>query len=491
MKYFFALLFLLCVLNARGQYYSPFRPGVLAQYSTTAGDTVRTVQLKRQATAGYLGLDSLYDFVPRPRAVAASCGYYRYGNSPLGEALGINNPGTRRAEYWLFGDFDQPTNSYDYLLVLKPYAPLNQPWNAVNLETARVVARTVQPVLGVPDSVVVIAFSGGQQLRLSKFHGLVDGPALACFFGNGPVRRLVLSALPGQRLGQPLLGAMAVYDFQPGNRFVYQYSRVSFPGNPNSPPNLNYLFADSILSRVDSPTRDTVTYRVATYSQLGNTTTVGSVRYTARGTLPGTGPSQRFARTPGPRSGVLLFDGVRSTVYAGNRIVQRTLELDFCRPTPNDTFYLSRPNPDFKVGADYATGLGRVRAYEDNFFAATTSVTLVGYRKGTETWGQLPHMVYGPLAAAGHRPARTTTAFPNPFGAALTVSFQVNRPQAVGLALHDALGRVVLESADVPLPAGTRQLSLATASLPAGVYTLHLRFGEDGRTEVLKVLKAE
>jgi hypothetical protein len=69
------------------------------------------------------------------------------------------------------------------------------------------------------------------------------------------------------------------------------------------------------------------------------------------------------------------------------------------------------------------------------------------------------------------------------------VTFTLARPQPVGVVLRDALGRVVLERAATMYLAGSQQLLLAATGLPAGSYTAHLHFGQEARTEVLKVLK--
>ena len=143
---------------------------------------------------------------------------------------------------------------------------------------------------------------------------------------------------------------------------------------------------------------------------------------------------------------------------------------------------------DFGHHAWTAAGLGLVREEFLSFTVTTTE--LLGYRKGAESWGQLTTFAQL-LPARASRPAGTTAAFPNPFADELTVAFELSGPQAVALTLRDALGREVLTRAAMPLPAGSQHLSLPTAVLPEGVYTLHLRFATDGRTEVLRVLKAQ
>jgi hypothetical protein len=135
-----------------------------------------------------------------------------------------------------------------------------------------------------------------------------------------------------------------------------------------------------------------------------------------------------------------------------------------------------------------APGLGEVRDFRPNF--TTTNTRLIGYRKGTETWGQLTTFAQL-LPTALARPAATTAAFPSPFGAELSVTFQVARPQPVALELRDALGRLVRTRPLAPQAAGNGTVSLATAGLPTGFYTAHLLLPEERRTEVLKVLKAD
>jgi len=501
MKNSYWLFFLLFAFTARAQNFSPFHPGALMQYTAAAGDSVRLLRLERRGATGFPGQDSLYRFAERaivargtsPTAVFFGCWPRRGGSGPFGETLLVSRSGTMQAEYTLLGSYNAAQYSYDFELLLKPRAPLNQAWmtNSWGV-TARVTSRTVAPVLGVPDSVVTIAFSGGQQLTLSKAHGLVESPVLAYFSAAGAPRRQVLTALPSARLGQVKLGALAVYDFQPGDRFVYSYESYVNNSPPSPVPvRTTYLFADSILSRTTSRTGDTLTYRVLTCSQRGSgTSTVATVRYTlASG--PGTRSSQQYLRRISPFgsgnfSGTMLYDAAQGP-YPTNRAVQRVFYNTVC----TDTSKYAGPNIDLYAGASYATGLGCVNDFVYDHFGGPTSTTLVGYRKVTETWGQLPRLLCSPLATAAGRTAATTAAFPNPFGAELAVTFTLAYSQGVAFTLRDGLGRVVLARLAAPLPAGAQQVALPVAGLPAGIYSLHLRFGGEGRTEVLRVLKAK
>jgi hypothetical protein len=499
MKHVYWLPLLLLAFTAQGQNFSPFHPGAMMQYSAAAGDSVRLLRLERRGAVGLPGQDSVYEFenraaVPQgfgPTVPFFGCRARRGGSGPFGEALRITRSGTMQAEYTLQGNYNPSRYSYTFELLLKPRAPLNQVWAANSRgTTARVTGRTVIPVLGVPDSVVTIAFSNGQQMTLSKRYGLVESPVLAYFFTVGAApRRQVLTALPGAGLDQAKLGARAIYDFQPGDRFVYSYDTYD-SSIPSGPVRTNYLFADSILSRTTSRTGDTLTYRVLTCSQRGNgTSTVATVRYTSA-SGPGSRTSQQYVRriTPfgyDPRSGMMIYDAAQGT-YATSRAVQRVFLGGVCP----DTSKYEGPNIDLYMSASFATGLGCVYNLNYDHFGPIVSTTLVGYRKGTETWGQLPRLVCRPLATAPSRPAATTAAFPNPFGAELSVSFTLAHAQAVALTLHDGLGRVVLVRPAASLPGGAQQVLLPTADLPAGVYSLHLQFLGEARTEVLRVAKA-
>jgi hypothetical protein len=82
-----------------------------------------------------------------------------------------------------------------------------------------------------------------------------------------------------------------------------------------------------------------------------------------------------------------------------------------------------------------------------------------------------------PLAAAPALAAAEVTVFPSPAHAACTVLVPaVAGASTVQVELRNTLGQVVRQQAAV-LPATGARVWLATAGLPAGVYTLHLQAG--------------
>lgn len=496
MKHISTLIFALAIglgaATVRAQNYRPFRFGLTYQLnaSGTAGDTVHLLRLaSRQAQ----GTDSLFSFEPRVgrgRALpnTGGCGSYMLRTDNLFGAAVRLRPGD---EYVL-------TSTTGRTFTLRPRAPLGQAWAATTAGlTARVTARTLGMVLGQADSLATITLSDGAVLVLSKRLGWVSGPALGRYLNARlPQAALVLTALPELRLGTNQLGAFAAHDFQPGDVFLRRTTSIYFLA-PGAPCISRLWTRDSIISRTLSANGDTLRYqqqsRTLTRNCFGpallsapTVQTLRITRATDRLNQP-TGFWEPFVGTS-ISVGQVHLPAWRTTSY-NHRLVQRHLDYAQCATTADSASLRDMEQMDFGHHVWTAAGLGQTRQELLNYFSADTTV-LIGYRKGTETWGQL--MPFGVLLAArDSRPAATTAAFPNPFGAELTVSFTLTSPQPVALTLRDALGRAVQASAATPQPAGARQLSLATAGLPVGVYSLHLHFAGENRTEVLRVLKTE
>ncbi|MBF9141551.1 hypothetical protein [Hymenobacter properus] len=504
MKNAYWLLILLFSITARGQNFRPFRPGASYEFSQVGSDTLYSLRLERAGVSG--GTDSAYFFNSRVgpnlgASYVANCRNCRYSDNLFGGYLEVRSAGTAQEEYRLiFGDY--ANMQYFKVFVLRPRAPLNQAWGLYgqgSAETARVTARGLVTVLGQTDSVVTITSSAGKIWRLSKNNGLVEGPSLSDvrLRAANRVRQLVLSAVPGRRLGTAQLTPQAIYDFQPGDAFWYNTSEYNSGVPAPSPFIYNYNYVDSVLTRTASRTGDTLTYRIwhcaasrQTYGQI--ITLVVSSRTMSR-FARGTG--EYVPDGPRQRTGGVMRDAIRSAQWNRRPVWRYDGRYSwsggsFSTP-PNDSVCLQRPCVDCELYETYAVGLGRTNHIEYNSSCCTITTNLIGYRKGTETWGQTPRQACRPLATAASRPAATTAAFPNPFGAELSVAFTLAHAQAVALTLHDGLGRVVLAWPAALLPGGAQQVALPTTGLPAGVYSLHLRFVGEGRTEVLRVAKAQ
>lgn len=76
---------------------------------------------------------------------------------------------------------------------------------------------------------------------------------------------------------------------------------------------------------------------------------------------------------------------------------------------------------------------------------------------------------------------------PNPTHDRATVSFDLDAPGTVRLAVYDALGRQVVVLADGPTEAGTHRVTLDGAALPAGVYLVRLTT-DDGQVVTQRLI---
>ena len=500
---------LLTSLTARAQQpWQPFRPGVSYQFSeaATPGDTTHVLRLGAGTPVAGSPTDTLFQFNARVRQVA------RANANTCASHLRVVPDN-------LFGATlrSQPGSVFELVaangrrLVLRPHAATGQAW-ATGLPglTASVAARTLEAVLGsAPDSVVAIGLSDGQTLRLSKRYGWLNGPSLDSYLnGRNPRRVLTLTALPERGLGTAATGTAAVYDFQPGD--IFQYTTNSYVNGGASQLCQTTWQQDSVLTRGLSANGDTLLYTVRRRQRsqgFGSTSTPPGIGCSTPSTSVLYPPTTVHIRVPLreaaaswlPRlTNYFQFEGTVGGYYASvacrnaTRLAGRpettVLNQVACRSASPDSVYLT-DILDFYTTNRYAVGLGKT--YENLLTITYQDITeLTAYAKGSERWGTF-FKVGTLLPVRATAPARTTAAFPSPFGERLTASFELSYAQLVTATLRDALGRVVYAAPAAPLPAGPRQLVLPTAGLPAGLYLLQLQFAGEGRSEVLRVVKAE
>ncbi len=485
-----------CLLVAPCAYaqqpWQPFRPGLTYQFSesTTVGDTTHVLRL--EAGTPIVGTpDSLFRFTKRAGKIPLVGFITCTMRLRLDNLFGATLRSQPRAVFTLAA-------ANGWTLTLRPRAPLGQSWaTGIAGLTASVTSRGVSSRVlgGVSDSVVSITFSDGRILNLTKTYGLLEGPSLDSYLNGRNLRRqLVLTAVPERQLGASALGARAVHNYQPGDvfqRVIKDYSiRVLCKQTWQQ---------DSVLTRQMSRTGDTITYTMRRRQRIQTTgaclPSSGSISYSnavitfqaIRETpelpeLTANVPQAQLAMR-----GYLASAASRNSARFGGRLEHSVVRRGACGATNIDSVGIADPVADSYELSQYATGLGLTQL---TFTGLVTSSTteLTAYRKGTESWGTF----FAPtalLAAREVHPTATTTAYPNPFSETLTVSFMLASPQPVGAILFDALGRQVHAVPAVALGAGSRQLVLSTAGLPAGVYTLHLHFAGETRSEVLKVAK--
>lgn len=488
---FFLVLLLVPTLATAQQPWQPFRLGRTYQLSRSAtpGDTTHLLRLM---SGQRVGADSVFTFNPRTSRDRGQFGCGSYVQRPdnlCGQAMTVQAGSI----------FTLNTHNGEYL-TLRPRQAIGQPWVASSTGlTAEVTTRTLGTVLGQSDSLVTINLNGGGVIVLSKRFGWVSGPALGHLLSARlPNTPLVLTALPELGLGTARMGPLQVFDFQPGDVFL----RRTFTGGFGIC--LTVWTRDSIISRVFTPSGNVLTYQYRSRSlvqhcQTGvftlNPVTLQTQQVTPQTSLTRSGTAannltgyfEPLGTTPTRQYGPLHLPSWRTADFNG-RPVQQHFDLLACAAAPADSMFYDAGSLDNGYHATTAPGLGLVHSSEITFVGST--MDLIGYRKGSETWGQLTTFAQM-LAARNVHPAASTTAFPNPFVSTLTAGFDLARPQVVTIELRDALSRLVRQVPAAPFAAGAGQATIPTAGLPAGVYTLHLHFGGEGRSEVLKVVKAD
>jgi len=80
-------------------------------------------------------------------------------------------------------------------------------------------------------------------------------------------------------------------------------------------------------------------------------------------------------------------------------------------------------------------------------------------------------------------------AYPNPFNAMTSVSFELSMRSAVRLALYDLNGREVFQLAGGEMDAGRYSFSVDASSLASGVYILRLDAGQVAASQKLVLMK--
>jgi hypothetical protein len=94
-----------------------------------------------------------------------------------------------------------------------------------------------------------------------------------------------------------------------------------------------------------------------------------------------------------------------------------------------------------------------------------------------------------PSEPAAEASGLTLRAVPNPASGAATVTVSLLAPEAVTVAVFDALGRQVAELHAGPLATGTHPLALDTRGLPTGVYIVRASTPEAVVTQRITVVR--
>jgi hypothetical protein len=110
-------------------------------------------------------------------------------------------------------------------------------------------------------------------------------------------------------------------------------------------------------------------------------------------------------------------------------------------------------------------------------------------RRGLERAGFVDVNVAVEPGAEGPGAAVLHGSYPNPFSGSTTISFTLDAPGGVTLAVYDLLGRRVATLADGVRPAGRHALAFDATGVPGGVYFFTLRTEQAVRSGRMVVVR--
>ncbi len=451
-----------------GQNYRPFSNGNIHRFDSPAGfysikiDSVTEV-----------GSDSAFWFNKIVIAVSNSypgnnCGYpawqgpaYSYGNENL--------LGTKMLEK-SNGEFQFIAETGDTIFIHTDFPTMSN-WTFLSNSslTAMISARTLETFYGTTDSVVTISISDGQELRISKNHGVLTIHNFDSYWSGAPITVYQQRSLPSKP------NYLKFYDFEVGDQFGF-FQGEGFTGVSYW---TDYHDAFEVLSRQDYPSGDSVRYSVArSQRQSGyrpNFIPFDTVMATDTITWTFYRAMQRFLElgTMDQDGGTLLREEFASSNFHDRETFAFTrYALDTCNKTLNGVM-------DGGNAQKYTIGLGQTL---DGWYGiGDVERILTCYVKQTDSVAPcaIP-LVEVPEAQAN---ALLFEIYPNPFTEFTTLQFANPRGLRHDLTVTNMTGQVVRKITDI---AGDHIL-LARGELPSGLYFFALK-SADGHAGTGKLL---
>lgn len=485
MKHLYCLLLLNLLLSglaAQGQNWRPFRPnGDVHAFRGASVDTVLTLRLD---SAGVTGTDSVYYF-NRIMRRAGSFAWQKSRNNQFGQQMRYNTAQRTYALFWNGGSTIGLI--LDYLLVLKPFAPLGETWPSGFTDygvATTLVSRGTMLLDGVQDSVATFQTQFGATIVLSKNFGLVSAPA-DLLFGvpiTAPNFNMLTLARRPAPAGLSYYNPLTLLDLQPGDELGYDYRQFN-----SSPIN---CATGTILRRVLTRqlTADSLIYTLEEQSRIvyngpsgcANTGTVVSpVEVVRLGASRRTGRWQWRNPVMIPLSSPLLAYGYQP-LYTGSNDVLLGYPVVATRPGAAcggsaslllEVLYRSTtgysPGLDVRNRQDFsAQGVGAVKQLEHEL--VYTRRTING---AVQTCGNRTNFATLLPTKATQR-AAMFQLYPNPAAESVTLTLPEAARVGTVVRVLDALGRAVVRH---PLTGGQTTAVLPLAGLTAGVYLVEVQ----------------
>ena len=383
-------LFLFCPCFLIAQNYKAIRTDARFYFQDESGSSIIPIRID---SIEYQGNDTIYYNMYQIREATPSC-FNPYGSSWLGSKV-VEQPDGSVSFYNLL---NEP-------ILFKTLSVPGQSWQMYLFPDGNYLEATTQSTIwldfaGISDSVklitTVLKDSAGQivpdatyqqEFRLSKHNGMIR----LLQFADFPVEHIHFYNLAGctkPETGNTNLTTLKIFDFQPGDEFHSKSLEKHF-----LPPTIYRYQIDRILERIDSPSGDTVSYKIehcqATYMD----------------NYPGNDVYQHYFDTlTHICSNNEILETEPLEPVAGDWLINSEMGID-------STFVLAEAGTLWKAfknwplaqGYDscwtyamiddcvpvtyYFKGLGGPYSFCDNFFFDIEYNILVYYKKGDKTWG--------------------------------------------------------------------------------------------------------
>ena len=353
--------------------------------------------------------------------------YYYDEPGPFGNRMEIAAPGL----YWTIGDGGDT-------LFLDSQAPTGSSWQFLsdsNL-TAVITSRSWGTMNGITDSLLTIDISDGNNIVLSKDHGLISSPNFAYYLRGE-------SYLGMDLFRDPNLNAMELYfDWPIGAFFHYHINDDEIDAKERD------VFYKVLDKRI-SPGRDSIIYTMAYYLRPAYP---GGYYTETRDTLTNyyyTLESCTFLQLGSPAM-VPAFghqryvwntsESLESPIHGRPMILVENYQVD-----PNGFLY-QNPNDVSQIRYYYEAGLGLTLSTISSVVNQSSyQQRLVCYKTDTDSSGTCED-VFPTLGTGGQGGASDTTAFvtwPNPVSDQLFIQSKDADSSPLRVVLYDSQGRTV------------------------------------------------
>lgn len=459
------LAFVAGFLPLAAQDWAPFRMGHTPYFQD--GNIIHSLRLTNAQVAG---TDSVFTFNPVVAHGAGGGDLGRENNNIFGWKLKKTASGIFR---FILSDSTEAEINPNAVPGI-PQMFMQHP----NLDIT-LLSRGITLINNQPDSLLTYLLSNSDTIKLSRTFGLLSARSFLSYKDpNSSQNTWTLYRLPEAGMGQAANSVFSVYDFQPGDKFMYR--RVS---KKLFSPCEQKDYTIEVLSRQDSPSGDSVTYQLKKQYLI---TTFGNPNYPPEACQLPAGSillppdttvfvvretDMPFLQTLSFEYSSLYPDGpadVNNGKFLGsnNRI---TIQFEQLYHMASSAIFMS--GIGFSSSQSFTEGLGYVGGssfYSDagsTFYS--TEENLIAYIKGTETYGNWQPLVLSREEELADNPVQV---YPNPFTSELTV--KLPQSSSAEITIYNLQGqkiRVVQTNGEA---------NLQLPDLPTGLYLLHVQQGE-------------